>query len=138
MVKKDMVAAGDFEGITSPTREADDTLLGFEASHVGPNLQSGEEAEDLADTFNKMFSFEKKVGNSSVFSGTGFELMKKQGRGTHGHIAIATNYIERAIYHLEKRGFEFDKDSAVIKNDRLKAIYFKGELGGFAIHLVQK
>ena len=33
---------------------------------------------------------------------------------------------------------EFDKDSAVIKNDRLKAIYFKGEFGGFAIHLVQK
>ena len=39
---------------------------------------------------------------------------------------------------IEKRGFEFDKDSAVIKNDRLKAIYFKGEFGGFAIHLVQK
>ena len=113
MVKKDMVAAGDFEGIKNLTREA-------------------------VDTINKMFSFEKKVGNSSVFSGTGFELMKKQGRGTHGHIAIATNYIERAIYHLEKRGFEFDKDSAVIKNDRLKAIYFKGEFGGFAIHLVQK
>ena len=138
MVKKDMVAAGDFEGIKNLTREAVDTMLGFEVRHVGVNLQSGEEAEDLADTFNKMFSFEKKVGNSSVFSGTGFELMKKQGRGTHGHIAIATNYIERAIYHLEKRGFEFDKDSAVIKNDRLKAIYFKGEFGGFAIHLVQK
>lgn len=138
MVKKDMVAAGDFEGIKNLTREAVDTMLGFEVRHVGVNLQSGEEAEDLADTFNKMFSFEKKVGNSSVFSGTGFELMKKQGRGTRGHIAIATNYIERAIYHLEKRGFEFDKDSAVIKNDRLKAIYFKGEFGGFAIHLVQK
>ena len=136
--KKYMVAAGDFEGIKNLTREAVDTMLGFEVRHVGVNLQSGEEAEDLADTFNKMFSFEKKVGNSSVFSGTGFELMKKQGRGTHGHIAIATNYIERAIYHLEKRGFEFDKDSAVIKNDRLKAIYFKGEFGGFAIHLVQK
>ena len=105
MVKKDMVAAGDFEGIKNLTREAVDTMLGFEVRHVGVNLQSGEEAEDLADTFNKMFSFEKKVGNSSVFSGTGFELMKKQGRGTHGHIAIATNYIERAIYHLEKRGF---------------------------------
>ena len=73
MVKKDMVAAGDFEGIKNLTREAVDTMLGFEVRHVGVNLQSGEEAEDLADTFNKMFSFEKKVGNSSVFSGTGFE-----------------------------------------------------------------
>lgn len=41
--------------------------------------------------------------------------MKKQGRGTHGHIAIATNYIERAIYHLEKRGFEFDKIQPLLK-----------------------
>ena len=64
--------------------------------------------------------------------------MKKKGRGTNGHIAIATNYIERAIYHLENRGFEFDKDSIVIKEGRMKAIYFKGEFGGFAIHLVQK
>ena len=64
--------------------------------------------------------------------------MKKQGRGTHGHIAIATNYIERAIYHLEKRGFEFDEDSRVIKEGKLKAIYFKGSFGGFDMHLVQK
>lgn len=138
MVKKDLVTAGDFATIEKLTREAVDTMLGFEVRHVGVNLSSGEEAEELADTFNKMFSFEKKVGNSSVFSGIGFELMKKQGRGTHGHIAIATNYIERAIYHLEQRGYEFEEESRVVKEGKTKAIYFKGEFGGFAIHLVQK
>ena len=138
MVKKDMVEAGDFDGIKKLTKEAVDTMLGFEVRHVGVNLSSAEEADELADTLNNMFSFEKKVGNSSIFSGTGFELMKKKGRGTNGHIAIATNYIERAIYHLENRGFEFDKDSIVIKEGRMKAIYFKGDFGGFAIHLVQK
>lgn len=138
MVKKDMVAAGDFEGIKKLAAEAVDTMLGFEVRHVGVNLTSEDEAIELADTFEKMFGFEKKVGNSSVFSGTGFELMKKQGRGTKGHIAIATNYIERAIYHLQNRGFEFDMDSVVIKEGKMKAIYFKGEFGGFAMHLVQK
>ena len=138
MVKKDMVAAGDFEGIKKLTREAVDTMLGFEMRHIGMNMANAEEAEELADTLEKMFSFPKKVGNSSIFSGTGFEIMKKQGRGTHGHIAIATNYIERAIYHLEKRGFEFDEDSRVIKEGKLKAIYFKGSFGGFDMHLVQK
>ena len=138
MVKKDMVAAGDFEGIKKLTREAVDTMLGFEMRHVGVNMANAEEAEELADTLEKMFSFPKKVGNSSIFSGTGFEIMKKQGRGTHGHIAIATNYIERAIYHLQKRGFEFDEDSRVIKEGKLKAIYFKGSFGGFDMHLVQK
>ena len=138
MVKKDMVAAGDFEGIKKLTREAVDTMLGFEMRHVGVNMANAEEAEELADTLEKMFSFPKKIGNSSIFSGTGFEIMKKQGRGTHGHIAIATNYIERAIYHLEKRGFEFDEESRVVKEGRLKAIYFKGSFGGFDMHLVQK
>ena len=138
MVKKDLVTAGDFEGIKNLTREAVDTMLGFEMRHVGMNMANAEEAEELADTLEKMFSFPKKVGNSSIFSGTGFEIMKKQGRGTQGHIAIATNYIERAIYHLQKRGFEFDEDSRVIKEGKLKAIYFKGSFGGFDMHLVQK
>ena len=138
MVKKDLVTAGDIEGIKSLTREAVDTMLGFEMRHVGMNMANAEEAEELADTLEKMFSFPKKVGNSSIFSGTGFEIMKKQGRGTHGHIAIATNYIERAIYHLQKRGFEFDEDSRVVKEGKLKAIYFKGSFGGFDMHLVQK
>mgnify|MGYP002794532813 CR=1 FL=1 len=138
MVKKDMVAAGDFEGIKKLTQTAVDTMLGFEVRHVGVNCSKDGEAEELADTMEKMFGFTKKVGNSSVFAGTGFEMMKKPGRGTNGHIAIATNYIERAIYHLERRGFEFEKESAVIKEGKLKAIYFKGEFGGFAMHLVQK
>ena len=138
MVKKDLVTAGDFEGIKNLTREAVDTMLGFEMRHVGMNMANAEEAEELADTLEKMFSFPKKVGNSSIFSGTGFEIMKKRGRGTHGHIAIDTNYIERAIYHLQKRGFEFDEDSRVVKEGKLKAIYFKGSFGGFDMHLVQK
>lgn len=138
MVKKDLVAAGKFDEITRLTRQAVEKMLGFEVRHVGVNLTSEAEAEELADKFSDMFGFEKKVGNSSIFSGTGFELMKNGGRGTHGHIAIATNYIERAIYHLERRGFKFDKDSAVVKDGKLKAIYFEGEFGGFGVHLVQK
>lgn len=138
MVKKDLVAAGKFDEITRLTRQAVEKMLGFEVRHVGVNLTSEAEAEELADKFSDMFGFEKKVGNSSIFSGTGFELMKNGGRGTHGHIAIATNYIERAIYHLERRGFKFDKDSAVVKDCKLKAIYFEGEFGGFGVHLVQK
>ena len=33
---------------------------------------------------------------------------------------------------------EFDEDSRVIKEGKLKAIYFKGSFGGFDMHLVQK
>ena len=81
-----------------------------------------------------------KVGNSSIFAGTALEVMKTPYLGKNGHIAIRTNYIERAINYLENvLGVEFDEESA--KRDAkgvLKAIYLKEEIGGFAVHLVQK
>lgn len=139
MVKKDLVAAGDFAGIEKLTREAVDTMLGFEVKHIGINCVDEKDATEVADAFSGMFGFEKKVGNSSIFAGTGLEIMKNPYLGKNGHIAIATNYIERAMYHLEKRGCEFDKDTAKYDaKGNLKAIYFKGEFGGFACHLVQK
>ena len=139
MVKKDMVAAGDFDGIEALTRQAVDTMLGFEVKHVGINCANENDADAVATSFNKMFGFEKKVGNSSIFAGTGFEIMKNPYLGTNGHIAVQTNYIKRAIYHLQRRGFEFDMDTAKYDaKGNMKAIYFKGEFGGFAVHLVQK
>lgn len=139
MVNKDMVNAGDFEGIKNLTKQAVETMLGFEVKHIGINCVDENDASDVADSFSKMFGFEKKVGNSSIFAGAGLEIMKKPYLGKNGHIAVATNYINRAIYHLERRGCEFDQDTAKYDaKGNLKAIYFKGEFGGFACHLVQK
>ena len=59
--------------------------------------------------------------------------------GKNGHIAIETNYLERAIYHLEKRGVEFDPETKTFDADgTFTAIYLKCYFGGFALHLVQK
>ena len=138
MVPKDLVAAGDFEAIKNLTREAVNTMLGFELRHVGINANSEEEADGVAGSFEKLFGFTKKAGSSSVFAGTAIEVMKAPYLGAHGHIAIGTNYIERAVYHMELQGFEFDMSTAKYKNDKLIAVYLKGELGGFAVHLVQK
>lgn len=139
MVKKDLVSAGKFDEIEALTREAVTKMLGFELRHIGINAKSEEEAESIADCFEKLFGFAKKVGGSSVFAGTAVEAMKKPYLGTNGHIAIGTNYMDRAIYHLEKQGVEFDMGTA--KKDekgKTKAIYLKDEIGGFAVHLVQK
>ena len=139
MVSKDMVTAGEFDKITKLTREAVTKMLGFELRHIGINENDESSAENTAAAFEKLFGFEKKSGNSSVFAGTAIEVMKSKYLGANGHIAIGTNYIERAIYHMEKNGVEFDRETE--KRDakgNLKAIYIKGEFGGFAIHLVQK
>jgi len=138
MVPKDLVAAGDFEAIKNLTREAVNTMLGFELRHIGINANSEDEADGVAGSFEKLFGFTKKVGGSSVFAGTAIEVMKAPYLGANGHIAIGTNYIERAVYHMELQGFEFDPETAKYKNGKLVAIYLKGELGGFAVHLVQK
>ena len=44
--------------------------LGFELRHVGINCANEEEACTVADRFDTIFGFTKKIGNSSVFAGT--------------------------------------------------------------------
>jgi len=139
MVKKDLIENGEFDKIRQLTEEAVNTMLGFEIRHVGINASDETEALSIAEAFEKMFGFKRKVGGSSVFAGTAIEAMKKPYLGTHGHIAIGTNYIKRAEYHLKLRGFEFDESTRKVDaNGNTKAIYFKGEIGGYAVHLVQK
>lgn len=138
MVSDALIKAGEFDKIRELTREAVNTMLGFELKHIGINASSAEEADEVAGAFAKLFGFEKKTGNSSVFAGGAVEVMKAPYLGTHGHIAIGTNYIERAVYHMELQGFAFDPETAKYKDGKLTAIYLKGEQGGFAVHLVQK
>ena len=139
MVKKDLIAAGKFDEIETLTREAVVKMLGFELRHIGINAQDETEAEGIANRFESLFGFTKKAGGSSVFAGTAIEAMKKPYLGKNGHIAIGTNYMDRAIYHLEKQGVKFDMNTAK-KDDKgkIKAVYLQDEIGGFAVHLVQK
>lgn len=139
MVKKELVAAGEFDKIEQLTREAVTKMLGFEIRHVGINASNEEEAVKTVELFEKMFGFTKKMGNSSVFASTAVEVMKTPYLGRNGHIAIGTNYIKRAVYHLERMGVQFDYDTCKPDaNGDYKAIYLKDEICGFAVHLLQK
>lgn len=140
MVPGDLINAGEWDKIEQLTREAVQTMLGFELAHVGVNAENAEEAEKAARRFGFIFGMPAKVGGSSVFAGKALEVMKKPYLGKNGHIAVATNYIVRAVNYLENvLGVEFDETTAK-KDDKgnLKAIYLKEEIGGFAVHLVQK
>ena len=139
MVKKDLIAAGKFDEIKALTREAVVKMLGFEICHVGINAQDENEADSAANCFETLFGMAKNVGNSSIFCGKDIEVMKKPYLGKNGHIAIGTNYIDRAIYHLERLGAKFDMDTASYNDKgKMKAVYLKDEIGGFAVHLLQK
>lgn len=138
MVNNELIESGNFEKIAELTKEAVLTMLNFEVRHVGINCNTENEALKTTELFSKMFGFEQKIGNKSIFAGIGIEAMKSPYLGKNGHIAIVTNYIERAIYYLELNGFTFDYNTASYKNDKLIAIYLKDEISGFAVHLLQK
>ena len=139
MCKSDKIKAGAWDEITAMCREAVDTMLGLELGHIGINCADEAEAAKTAEVLGSLLSMAVKPGNSSIFVGKKeFEIMKKPGRGTHGHIAILTNNVDRAIYHLGLRGVKFDLDSKVVKNGKTTAVYMADEIAGFAIHLVQR
>ncbi|MDF2611918.1 MAG: hypothetical protein K0R92_3392 [Lachnospiraceae bacterium] len=139
MVSEDLINAKDFDGIKKLTQEAIQLILGFELRHVGINTENETEANLVADTFVHMFGFTKNPGNSSIFTGSAFEIIKQVGLGKNGHIAIQTNNVNRAIYHLNKRGVKFDMDTANYDaTGAMKTVYMKNEVGGFALHLIQK
>lgn len=139
MVPAKLVDEKKFDEIEKLTREAVQTMLGFEIRHIGINAADLNDANATADALAGMFSMAKKEGNSSIFVGTAFEVMKSPYLGKMGHIAIGTNYIQRAIAYMENLGVEFDMETAKYDaKGNMVAVYVKGEVAGYAIHLVQK
>lgn len=133
MASKERIAGEKWGEITAVCKQAVKTMLGFSLAHVGINCTHAAEAEKAAQTLCTLFGLEYRPGRSSVFAGDAVECMKTPGLGKNGHIAIRTNSLGRAIFHLKRQGVEFDESTHTPK-----AIYLKNEIGGFAIHLLQK
>jgi 2-dehydro-3-deoxyphosphogluconate aldolase/(4S)-4-hydroxy-2-oxoglutarate aldolase len=139
VVNEKMINAGDFDGIARVTREAVDHMLGFRLEHVGINCAKAEDAEQNAAICRNAFSFDTRELPVSYFAGSGLEFMKEGGRGTNGHIAISTNSVDRAVYHLQQRGIEVDMSTAQYNPDgSMRFVYLQNEIGGFAYHLVKR
>ena len=139
MVKDSLIEAGNFEEITRLTRNAVMKMLGFKLVHIGINCENKEKALKGAQLLSTLFGLDYKVGNSSTFAGTEFELMHTKYLGANGHIAMATNFPDRAKAYLEKMGIEFNEETAKYDDKgNLTVIYLKEEICGFAIHLVKK
>jgi len=132
------IATGKFDEITKLAREAVQLSLGFELAHLGINEGGADKAMAGAETMARLFSFPVKDGSSSTFAGAGFEFMKSPYIGSHGHIAISTLSITRAIAWLSRKGASVRKETAKEKDGRMIAVYLDIEVSGFAIHLLQK
>lgn len=140
MVKKDLIEGECWDEITAICRDAVKVMLGIELAHVGVNTESREEAERLAKLVSGMMGLSTRDTGKSWFAcDNGIEFMSHKGPGTMGHIGFKTNSVERAMYHLGLQGIEFDESSITYSEKGApRFVYFKGEFGGFAIHLVNR
>ncbi len=138
MVKEDYINNGEWDKITELTRKSVDAMLDLKIAHIGINSDNESTAKATSDIFNTIMGTTiTKEGEKSIFAGTLFEIMKFNGVGDNGHIAIKTSNVDRAVYHLSKRGIEFDLSTAMYNDDgSMKFIYIKDQIGGFGVHLV--
>ncbi len=140
MVPEDAVEAKDWARIEKLAQDAVNVMLGLEIVHLGVNSVDADTAMTEARKLSLLLGWPlNKDSAKGVFVGSGFEMMKTWFRGTHGHIAVGTLNVERAKWHMERRGFVFDEETATYTPDgRMKFIYLKDEIGGFGIHLLLK
>lgn len=139
MVTPELIEEGNFEKIKKLTREAVEKMLGFELLHVGINPTENETSQEIAGAFENIFGFRKDEKSTAIFAGSYIEALKSKFLGSNGHLAIGTNNIDRAKYYLENQGYELDEENRFFnEKGKLKSIYLKKQIGGFAIHLLQK
>lgn len=139
MVKKDLIDGEKWDEITAVCKDAVKTMLGYELVHIGINCSGSDEAERAARTFTEVFGLEYRPTEVSAFAGSMVECMRNGGRGTHGHIAVGVNSVDRAVYRLSRQGVRFDESTR--KTDakgRTTFIYLQEEIGGFGVHLIKK
>lgn len=134
------VLNNDICSAADPAAAAKEALylsFGFTLAHIGINGKDEADAIATADLFSSLLGLKTKVGNSSVFSGKIVEVMKKPFLGANGHIAIGSHSMARAVAFFRRSGIEFREETAKFKDDGTPvAIYFKNDIAGFAIHLV--
>lgn len=111
-------------------------LFDMYVAHVGINAKNPEEATQIAEDFSLLMGLPAIETPKAVFSATLVETMKQNGRGTNGHIGFHVNDMPAAEKWFTERGFELNEESRALTPDgATRLIYFKREIGGFAIHL---
>lgn len=137
MVKSDLINAGKFDEIKNLSAKAMKTLLGFKLQHLGINTPDAEKAKTTASFLADLLQLEMRDTPGSIFLGSEFEILKSKLYAEHGHFAIGTNFIDRAISYLDRKGIHTKPETRSEKNGKLATIYLDVDISGFAVHLFQ-
>ena len=96
--------------------------MGLDASGIGVNTSPARLGKLLAEAEERLTAL-----------GLGCEVVY----ATDSYAAGA-ELAKLFLAELEKRGFVVDMETAKYKGERMIAVYLKDEIGGFAVHLLQK
>lgn len=137
MIDKKAMKEKNFGKIEELTRQAVREMLEIKIKHIGINTATSE-ARGLAELMARLFQGEVTETSKGYFGSPLIEVMNEGFHaGTHGHIAMGVSSTERAMAYFKAMGYEFDEESVTYDaNGDAKFAYFKGEFGGFAVHLV--
>ncbi len=136
MVKADLIKNGQFDKIEELSRNAVLKMLGMHVKHVGINCTEAD-GRETAEKFANLLQGSVRETSKGYFGSELIEIMVKEHYGTKGHIAIGVNSVERAMAYFRTRGYEFDESTIAYDEDGdAKFVYFKDEIGGFRIHLI--
>ena len=139
MVKESLIKSENYEEITRLTYQAVAKMHGFFLKHIGINAKDENDCRATVDKLCRFAMLTPDERTGGIFAGTLFEVMKSPYRGTNGHIAVGCNFPFRALAFLENQGFAADMSTASYDDKgKLKFVYFKDEIGGFAFHIVEK
>ena len=138
MIDKEAIKNKDFDRIEALTRGAVNAMLGIRIKHIGVNEENGNGLA-LAKQFAAFFGGNVRETSKGWFGSELVEVMSEaKKKGTHGHIGVQTNNVDRAKRYYESLGYKFDEASADYDDKgNMKFIYFADEIGGFGIHLVK-
>ena len=139
MVKKDLIEGEQWDEITRICKEAVKTMLGFSLAMWVSTAPTRPRPSRPPRPCAPCLTWSTSPATPPSLPAPRWSATRLPSAVPTGHIAIGTNNVDRAVYHLGLRGVTFDESSR--KTDakgNTKAIYLKDELAGFAVHLVKK
>ncbi len=139
MVKESLIEAEDWDAIEKLTRDAVVKMLGFELNYLGIHAETETESRSSADMLSRFFGFKTEECNGVIRASDNLAFTSLPQLGARGHIAIGTNFVDRAAAYLARIGVEFHEETRKYDaKGKLTSVYLKDEIGGFACCLVKK
>lgn len=134
MITPDLIDAEKYDEITAMTKSAVAAVLGFELQQVIIGQSDGDGGSFETHKFGAIFGKANETAEGITFE----NLPVASAKDGLNMLVTGCNDISRSVYHLEKRGFHMDMDSAVYSDGRIMEICLEEKFGGFLIKLVNK